>query len=50
VIAYYALAVKLAAPRAPFVKITRQAIADGVSMEDIRRALDIAMQMVEVQS
>ncbi len=46
-IAYYVLATKLAAPGAPFVEITRQAIADGVSMEDIRRALDIAMQMVE---
>lgn len=49
-IAYYALAVKLAAPGAPFVEIMRQAIADGVSMEDIRRALGVAMQMVEAQS
>lgn len=43
----YALAAKLAAPEAPFIVIVSQAIADGISMEDIRRALDIAMQMVE---
>ena len=48
-IAYYALATKLAAPGAPFVAIMRQAIADGVSMDDIRRALSVAMQMVELR-